>query len=725
MGTAIYLVELTAKVWPRAMRNTYGPPSCRYEGLGKSFVPVSLARAYTITGIVRRSATSMGGLTIALTPYDAAGASLAGATPWAWSAMWEYPANLIAAAPAWVTSSATVGFGTANPFPAGTAFVKIRVGLGEVFNTAYAEMSEVWVEDTTMPGVALNVDRYLMDENEWEPLSSTRPWSPFLFIDDANARLRTFRYSSGPYITKGSDNPPLTQYEARVVHPGMLRSEMPKSFSGPAVTSYGEIVLSNADGGLGDFAYHGLDGQPFRVLAGDSDAAYSAFAEVLSGTMQQAVIDRKQVRIRLQGRDALLDRAMLRQNYLGNNVLPAGLEGNADLAGAPKPVLIGRAYGLQPVCVNTARYIYQVTSATTSDVLVGVDKVWDAGVALTRGAAYASQAAMEATAPAAGQYREWLAGGCFRLGSAPAGVVTCDADATDYAAGPHWWWSAVWSLAVNWAGVGSGEMQFAKTAAFAQPSNWQGANWSTADQSKPGAWVTDSTTTVRQVMQKMVAGHGAWFGFVHWAGLPSGGPAKFGGQIFPPGRPAVSSRYSYCNLDATNCKSISGIADPGPGRGLPAYSVTMTYAPNHTVVTPSMAPSVSPLALGKLAIPYSTANVSDATVKTKHWQARTVSIDTYEADEPVNVGYEARRQLELLRFPKLWFEVRVALEAVSAQPRRPNIGDYVVLSFPELKCLWQDALVRNWGYFTVMSLEADLSTNDIRLTLRQATEPSI
>ena len=91
----------------------------------------------------------------------------------------------------------------------------------------------------------------------------------------------------------------------------------------------------------------------------------------------------------------------------------------------------------------------------------------------------------------------------------------------------------------------------------------------------------------------------------------------------------------------------------------------------------------------------------------------------------MNVGYEARRQLELLRVPKLWFEVRVALEAVSSQPRRPNLGDYVVLSFPELKCLWQDALVRNWGYFTVMALEADLSTNGIRLTLRQATEPSI
>jgi hypothetical protein len=48
------------------------------------------------------------------------------------------------------------------------------------------------------------------------------------------------------------------------------------------------------------------------------------------------------------------------------------------------------------------------------------------GVALTRGADYPDQATMESTAPSAGQYRVWSAGGCFRLGSAPAGKITVD-----------------------------------------------------------------------------------------------------------------------------------------------------------------------------------------------------------------------------------------------------------------------------------------------------------
>ena len=57
--------------------------------------------------------------------------------------------------------------------------------------------------------------------------------------------------------------------------------------------------------------------------------------------------------------------------------------------------------------------------------------MYDGGVALTSGAAYASQADMETTAPSVGQYRVWInaSGSYFRLGSSPVYQITADVTA--------------------------------------------------------------------------------------------------------------------------------------------------------------------------------------------------------------------------------------------------------------------------------------------------------
>lgn len=723
MPTPIYLVELTAKRWPSLMRSgaPHGNGTWVYT---KSRFALNAGHTYRITGKARRDAAADGVLYVGVALFDAAGANIPGPNVgWWWGA-----ASGVAANVAMTTYTATFGFGTADPFPGGAVTMAPVLILNAGSTAGAMECAELWLERTASPGVAISADRYLRDPAEWSLFTGTAPeWRTWR--SDADAQTDTLRYATGAYVTGQYDTPPKTQYTARVINPGLLRSELPAGFAGAVSTSYGEIVLNNTDGALGDLAYYGLDGQAFRVLMGHDALGYGGFAEVLVGTMQQATVDRTQVRIRLAGRDAALDRPLLSQRYLGNNALPAGLEGDAEMADKPKPLLVGRGYSLQPPCVNTARYIYQVTCGTVaSDMpLLGIDRVWDAGVVLTRGAAYVSQVDMEINAPAAGQYREWLAGGCFRIGTAPAGVVTCDADARRFATGYQWWWLLLHDLATSWAGVGAhpAEVQFSGGTISAEPDNWGGTLWTTLDQAQVGVWVTEATTTARDVMLQLSKSHGAWFGFVHWAGLPGSVPAKFGGEIFPPPCPAPASRASHPALDATNCLAITGMADPGPGRGLPAWRVELTYAPNSTVLTPSMTPAVSPLALGKQRLKNLSVYVADASVLTKHVQARAVVLDTVTADADVNVAYEAGRLLALWRYPKLWFEVRVSMAAVLAQTERPRLGGYVGLSFPTLRCQWQDGVVRDWGFFNVMALELNLAKSEMRMTLRQATEQSI
>lgn len=718
MSKPVYLVELTAKRWPQYMRS--GVPHASGTWVhGKTRVPVNVAHTYSVTVKARRNAAANGTLFAGLALYDAAGVQIS-------AILFERVAAFaVTPGTTWATYTGTCGAATATTFPVGTVSMAPLLILNYGSTAGEHHGRELWIEDTAAAGVVISADRYMRNAAEWYLRAGTDPSFATLH-SDADAQTVTLRYATATYMTWPSDTPPKTQYEARVINPGLLRSELPAGFAGAVTSSYGEIVLNNTDGALGDLAYYGLDGQPFRVLAGHDELDYGGFNELMLGTMQQATVDRTQVRIRLAGRDAALDRPLLSARYLGNNVLPAGLEGSAEMADKPKPLLVGRAYGLQPPCVNTARYIYQVTCGTVASAmpLLGVDRVWDAGVALTRGAPYASQVDMETNAPAAGQYREWLAGGCFRV-PAPAGMVTCDADARRMATGYQWWWLALYDLATYWAGVNLVEMQFSDNYISPQPDNWGGANWATLDQSQPGVWVTDAATTLRDVAQQLVKGHGAWFGFVHWDGLPSNVAAKLGGEIFPPPCPAAAARATYLNLDASNCLAIAGVADPSPGRGLPVWRVEMTYAPNVTVLTPSMAPTVPPLALGKQGVKDLSVYVADGSVLTKHVQARAVLVNTVENDAGATLAYEADRLLELGRYPKQWFEVRVAMAALLDQQYRPRLGGYVVLSFPTLRCLWQDGTVRDWGFFSVMTLEANLAKSEVRMTLRQATEQSL
>lgn len=231
----------------------------------------------------------------------------------------------------------------------------------------------------------------------------------------------TLYYSSHGFTSQPADVPASTWYENRVQGVRISRAIFSESGGvGGLARTTGECHLVNADGELDELQdSYALDGRPARLLLGGPAAARSAYGLVFSGVVQKFDdADVRLVRFALSDGIGKLAVPVSPNTYAGTGAL----EGGADLAGKPKPKAWGNAQNVAPPLVDSTKLIYQVHEGQISDVT----SVYDRGIALVKGADYASQAELEATAPAAGQYRVWKTGGHFRLGATPAGTVTAD-----------------------------------------------------------------------------------------------------------------------------------------------------------------------------------------------------------------------------------------------------------------------------------------------------------
>ncbi|WP_110678842.1 hypothetical protein [Salinicola sp. RZ23] len=239
-------------------------------------------------------------------------------------------------------------------------------------------------------------------------------WLLTIEARDPENRPCVLRFSDGAY-----DAPDDTLYLPRIQQPGLYQAGL---YAGGVVgverSGVGETTLINADGGLDYLADYAVDGRAVVLRL----ATEAGVREVLRGTAAGLSHQRQTVALTLRAPQALLQRPHPYQTYAGSNALPEGVEGTADdIQGQPKPRVYGDVRNAQPVLVNSARLIYQVSSRDDCRVAA----VYDKGAALTAGAEYASLDALQTTAPAAGEWRAWR--GYLRLGAPPAGSLTCDA----------------------------------------------------------------------------------------------------------------------------------------------------------------------------------------------------------------------------------------------------------------------------------------------------------
>lgn len=312
-----------------------------------------------------------------------------------------------------------------------------------------------------------------------------------------------YRFATRDYTTDRADTPADTHYAGRVlaispVERRMFANGQSGARANPrSEVGVGAIELMNTDGELdalfgdGTVSFRERSARVLRLRPG---AAYSTAELKLVANISQAALQRDKVVVSIKDPSYQLASAHTTTTYAGNNALPAGVEGVADLAGKVKPLLYGKCFCVPAPCVNTSRLIFQVSNRA----LQSVQGVYDGGVALTAGATYSSQVDMETTAPSAGQYRAWLAGGMVRLGSSPVYRITVDA--TGDTAGNSTAAQLLKTLALE-RGISSGDINAADVTAL-----------DTANSAVLGIWISDSQSTL-DAMDAIARSVGAYHGF--------------------------------------------------------------------------------------------------------------------------------------------------------------------------------------------------------------------
>ena len=364
-------------------------------------------------------------------------------------------------------------------------------------------------------------------------------------------------FSSGAFVTGGTDTPPHTAFLPRITQPALLRRDVfDGGVCGASRVAYGELLLANPDGALDALLSWKIPGYSVTIRYGEPGTAYpSAWTTVLSGVSSGLTVGWKTLGIKLRDPHQTLDMPLQTVTYAGTNSGGSGIEGTADdLKGQAKPLLYGRVLNISPPCVNTSKLIYQV-----NDGAAVISAVYDKGIALTAGTACTSQADMEATVPSAGTYRVWASGGCFRLGSTPAGTITVDAAQTA-STGDRSAAKLLNAIALK-AGVASGSISSSDVTAL-----------HTANSAELGLWLmTGDTDTAKTAMDAIAVSVGAWYGF------DAAGTLRMRQMVAPSGSPVME-------LTATNIIGTPELRAIGAASGGAFYTdVKCSYAKNWTV----------------------------------------------------------------------------------------------------------------------------------------------
>mgnify|MGYP001558303494 CR=1 FL=1 len=316
----------------------------------------------------------------------------------------------------------------------------------------------------------------------------------------SSAGVITLRFSTHGYTSQAADAPANTWYDGRLNDPVIVdRRITGRDGIGGLASVYAEVSLINVDGSLDELlTQYALDGRRARVLIGRTTDALADYGLVFSGVLASAVIGLDTVRLRLSDGAAKLTNTILNENaYLGTGAL----EGGADIEGKPKPMGYGHGYGIPAQLVDSAKLIYQVHDGLVSSV----PNAQDRGIELTLGSDYSSIADLNATAPSAGTYRvcKDASGSYFRLNSAPAGTVTCDALLDASLSGyVNTVSDIVLRILVEQVGLISTEIE---------PSSF--VQLDTDAPAEVGVWVGTGRMTAAQLVDQLLASIGAFGGF--------------------------------------------------------------------------------------------------------------------------------------------------------------------------------------------------------------------
>jgi hypothetical protein len=214
------------------------------------------------------------------------------------------------------------------------------------------------------------------------------PWVDLWELDGYTdvAAYVTHRFSGRrPFSTKATDTPASTPYPCRARRTGSVVRRMFTGDAAKVEAGYGFVEFVNRDGALdavfgspSTISFRERQIRRKRVRRG---AAYSTAETVFIAYVSQVELGKEVVTVNLKDGLYRLATPHLTATFAGDNVLPNGLEGVADLAGKIKPQPYGKLFQVEPPCVNTFRLVFQAGAST----IHAIDAVRDGGSDLAAG----------------------------------------------------------------------------------------------------------------------------------------------------------------------------------------------------------------------------------------------------------------------------------------------------------------------------------------------------
>lgn len=493
---------------------------------------------------------------------------------------------------------------------------------------------------------------------------------------DSSAVQHTVNVSTHGRTTGGFDPVPNTHFAEAVrgitFERYMHGAGSPRT-RGPVQIGTGVLDLANADGSLDAIVDESFDDQRLTLWAGQFPARSGGYAFEMSAADDMPyyveagdITDQVASFYLRDGNYKLLAKA-LPDVYAGSNSGSplAGVEGTAnDIKGQRKPAVYGITYNIAPVLVNTTRLIYQVDGQN------GLRTGWsltvkDQGVALTAGAAYTDQADMEANAPTAGQYRVWVAGGCFRLGSTPTGAVTCDCTNPSSTADTYpvaTTGNEIHAIAMKLL-VDAGVLVYGDLGAQAQYLE------ATPEM---GVYVTGEVSWL-DVLNQLAHGINASFvvidDYLMFSQVDTGGAA------------------SSLTLTDADVLAIRRVVPADDDHGKPAWRVTVRYKRNwRPMADAEVAGAVSQADRAFLALPYRDSVSEDTGVKLQWPNAVELVFESLAVDA-TEAADEAARLLALFKEKRACYEVSISIEFLLLRneyspPLQLELGKLVTLDMP-------------------------------------------
>lgn len=461
-------------------------------------------------------------------------------------------------------------------------------------------------------------------------------------VTDISGTTTTFYLSDVGFSSKPTDSPSNQTFTPRLIDPGSIGRHAYSDASttgGNASLEIGELSLANMDRALDPWLDYGFDGQLVVIRRGTLGDPYpSGYKTLFLGTAESLDAPGGEMRVRLRDKEYIFELPAQATRYLGNNVLPAGLEGTPDdIGGSVKPLIFGRVFQVPAVQVNTSKLTYQVNDGTVQSIPL----VYDGALALTPGADYATSALMLAAAPGVGTFITCLAEGYFRLGGAgPASLVTADviqgATAADRTAA-----QILRQLAMR-AGVDS---------LFISASDVVDMDF--LNSAEVGIWIDDSGVSTQSAMSQIAESVGGWYGF------DGVGDFRMGILSVPTGTPVLSLRdYHFKNQLERR---------PARDNGIPVWRVVVEHTRVWAVQTSGVLGAVTPAMRAYVERETRKAEQVYVEVLLKHLLAGEMTAPGLLTNV-TDGNTEALRLLELYKVRRDVIDVPISVDVLPAVP---------------------------------------------------------